>query len=1142
MFTFNLHTFFIRVSYAMILLSSLVSYSLMATIVETEISSQLQTIGKAKVIVILHDPIAAYLDEQQLRTGLNEAVSDELHKKLIAQAQAAVLSSLSNRYRSEPQTQLKRQYRYIPALAGSITPAALTVLRHHPQVASIQLDKPRQFQLADTLPLLQVDAVHALPYTGNGVIVAVLDTGIDSDHPDLADSIVAQHCFSFASCPPFDSDESDSAQQNIYYGEHGTHIAGIITSPQGIAPDAKIVAIKVSSRVGIYDIPRDSDILAGLDWIRANLETLPVKIITLSLGGGYFSTLCDEEQPAYHYIFQQLTEQGVTIFASAGNDGFKNEISFPACYSNVIAVGATNMADTVAHFSNSSPLVELLAPGVNITSSFIGGGQVTHQGTSFASPIAAGVAALMLEANPSLTPLQIKTLMKNTGVKITDAKNGLTFPRINALATVQAAQQAKTQFSFTAKGYQINEEVSTITLEVSRLGNSQRAASINYTTIDGSAIAGEDYRAISGTLVWQADENSNKNIVITILNDDDLETFEETFLVSLHNPNGSFVDRPQKQSVPVTILDNESAGQIEFTGVSMDTRIDDFLVFDINYGAFEYSDYLVTVEVSRQHSSLGTVSVDYQTLDGTAIAGSDYIANQGTLTWNDGDMENKTFTVQIVDDTVFEGKEMFTVILSNPSKGATLGKNTQQTIVITDDEKGLGITDGSFEEVVSTDLPHSVWQGGTSHRRSPIQFHPDLARTGNSVMSFGHTAVPTITSAKQTVIIPPDVTALNFWLKIPESSGKTSDFLTVSLGRNIDGFEFLDFGIINMFESMKDKKPLFSVTAEEAAYYADYQLVSLNLRDFYDDEYTYERIESLYFDSEVSGGDTNSTHFVIDDVELVRSQAGSFWLSQTDYTVNETAGVLTFEVGRFLGDQGAASISYMTSDQTATGELDYMPASGTLTWQDGEWHNKSFTVTINNDDYFEPDETFKVSVFNPTGGTSLQIEPVIVTILNDEEPVEGVMDGSFELGSPNPVWNQTDSWGTSPICSHTSCGSPDFPSHAYAGEYFAWFGSAFSPRKQSLNQTFIIPTNTKTLTFWLQIPSADSAGELTVHLDDNLMFSVTQSDAAIYSDYTFVMLDIGAYADGQIHRLRFDSFVPGGGAMRFFVDDVALSF
>ncbi|MEN8218495.1 MAG: hypothetical protein ABFS56_19430 [Pseudomonadota bacterium] len=147
------------------------------------------------------------------------------------------------------------------------------------------------------------------------------------------------------------------------------------------------------------------------------------------------------------------------------------------------------------------------------------------------------------------------------------------------------------------------------------------------------------------------------------------------------------------------------------------------------------------------------------------------------------------------------------------------------------------------------------------------------------------------------------------------------------------------------------------------------------------------------------------------------------------------------------------------------------------------------------DAYFENEETFKVSLINPTGGATTYLHfPATITIVNDDAPMVGITDGSFELGTPNPVWNEIDSLGSSPICSHATCGPPDFPSQAHRGEYMAW----------------------------LQIPSAEGIGFLQVSLDDDPIFSVTEADVADYSDYTQVAVDISAYADDGDHHLGFD--------------------
>jgi subtilisin family serine protease len=1086
--------------------------------------NQLKTMAGARVIVTLHDPVTAYLDAQRQRNGsrekgLKEEISDELHKKLIADAQATVLGQLSNHRRAEPNFELKRQYDYIPALAGTVTAAALTVLQNHPQVASIRLDEQRKFTVADSLPIMQANTVHALSYTGKGVTVAVLDTGVDATHPDLAGSIIAQHCFSEASCPPFGLNESDSAEDDIYGRGHGTHIAGIITSPYGVAPDANIVAVKVSSNIIIFNVPLDSDILAGLDWIRTNLNTLPVQIINLSIGDGSFTNVCDDEHPEYSNIFKQLVAQGVTIFVATGNDG-SSGIGSPACLNDAIAVGATNVVDEVAGFSNSNNLVDILAPGEDITSSLIGGGTITKGGTSFAAPMAAGVAALMLEANPKLTPSLIELLLENTGVTLMDTKNNLTFPRINALAAVEGAQREQSDiFDFVAKGYKVDEFAKTVMVEVSRFGSGNGRVSIDYATVDGTAQAGNDYIAANGTLIWEHGDTGNKNFIITIADDSIMEDFEEAFSVSLHNPIGNFVGAmTTRHQALVTILDDEAVGSIEITGIGEETRIDDFFVFDIDYGVNEESGS-ITIEVARKDAGKGTVSVDYFSLNGTAEEGIDYTDTEGTLTWGDGDMDDKSFTVNILDDTIFEGKETFLVFLSNPTFGATLGGDFFTTIVIADNEYGIGITDSSFESGDAGSLfglsPHPVWNVGISLSESPIWNNHELARTGNNFLNFGGIPLPTATFAIQSFIIPSNTKELIFWLKIPETGDTENDF----------------FGV------MLDNDEHFIITAQDADYTNNYKMVSIDVSAYADNN-----LHNLFFYAEVLGSDTTFTRFLVDDVELLGENSSFFQFSQPNYSVNENSGLVTFKVTRLLQNQGKVSVDYMTSDKTAQAKVDYVSTGGTLTWQDGDSSEQSFTVAIIDDNFFGDNKTFKVSLFNPTGGASTMLtKPAIVTIIDDEIPAEGISDGSFELGMPNPVWNEFDDFGISPICTHSTCGTLDFPSQAYIGEYFAWFGSASLPRIGSLEQTLLIPVGTTTLSFWLQIPSAEDSGYLQVSIDNNSLFRVSQTDVVNYSNYNLVTLDISGYADGKSHKLRFYSKVEGGGATRFFADHVGLS-
>ena len=351
------------------------------------------------------------------------------------------------------------QFDTLPGMSAEVTADGLEALLNQPQVAAVALDLPVQSLLSESSLFINVDDVRQMyGLTGQGVNVAVIDTGIDTTHPDLANRIIAQQCFNKNStCPPDDSTTGISAQDE---NGHGTHVSGVIAgqgtnSPQGIAPDAGIVAVRALDGNGAG---YTSDVLAGIDWILNNQETLNVKIINLSLGGGSFSGICDEANAntlLYAAAVEATKQAGITIFAASGNDGSSDEMVAPACIDDIVAVGNvydtafpegrwpsctdTNpVANQVACSSNSSSALDLLAPGVSIDSTWPGGGQRNESGTSIASPHAAAVAALMLQANTELSPTQIETVLKETGVPSTDPRNNRTTPRIDALAAVSA--------------------------------------------------------------------------------------------------------------------------------------------------------------------------------------------------------------------------------------------------------------------------------------------------------------------------------------------------------------------------------------------------------------------------------------------------------------------------------------------------------------------------------------------------------------------------------------------------------------------------------------------------------------------------------------------------------------------------------
>jgi subtilisin family serine protease len=353
---------------------------------------------------------------------------------------------------------LRWRYQSINALAGSISASGLLRLLDDTSVLGVDIDPGGSAQLAQAAPLVNLDALHALGYTGEGVTVAVLDSGLDTDHADLADDLVAQQCFCSSpdgptGCCPNGSETQSGAGAAEDGNGHGTNVTGIITSrgtvaPLGGAPDAGIVAIRVLDNAGNFCC--SSDITAGLDWIINNRPD--VDLVNMSLGtNALFSGNCDNATTwivPWATAINTLRSNGVLSFASSGNSGSGTSMSAPACIANTISVGAvwdsnvgsqtrlgctdtTTQADQVTCFSNSNSTTDLFAPGAPTTSTGRFGGTSTYYGTSQASPLAAACAALLLDEDPSLAPGDLETALETSSTWVTDTTNGLSFPRLD---------------------------------------------------------------------------------------------------------------------------------------------------------------------------------------------------------------------------------------------------------------------------------------------------------------------------------------------------------------------------------------------------------------------------------------------------------------------------------------------------------------------------------------------------------------------------------------------------------------------------------------------------------------------------------------------------------------------------------------
>jgi subtilisin len=405
--------------------------------------------GTVQVIAGLR---STFTPEGQLAT--DQAASQ--HQR-IAQAKAGLLRSLAG-----TKFEVVRTYRTLPYVALRLSPEALEALRRSGQAATLSEDQPSDPALADSTQIVEATESARLSRTGAGQHIAILDTGVERSHRFLRQEsgrskVVAEACFSAnRNCPNGQrTDTSRRAGRPCTYAQrgcqHGTHVAGIAAGRgddfSGVAPGANLVAVQVFSRFTGDDCEGSgedpcarsfpSDQLAGLEYVLGLQPTLSISAVNLSLGGGHHTADCDDYQAdgvPYKPAVDNLRSVGIATVIAAGNDGFNDGVAAPACISTAITVGATTKDDQVAQFSNSAPLVELLAPGADITSSVPGNRFAAKTGTSMAAPHVAGAWAIMREVEPTASVDTILDALRRTGLPVTDPDNGVTVPRIRTLS------------------------------------------------------------------------------------------------------------------------------------------------------------------------------------------------------------------------------------------------------------------------------------------------------------------------------------------------------------------------------------------------------------------------------------------------------------------------------------------------------------------------------------------------------------------------------------------------------------------------------------------------------------------------------------------------------------------------------------
>jgi len=420
------------------------------------LNSRAESTGSVRVIVGLQ---ARFRPEGALDSPQTMAAQ----RDLIAQAQNRLLSRMPRVKRES-----LKLFRTIPFLAMEVDAVGLRYLQSSTEVSSVEEDMLFPPLLAESVALIGGPAAWAMGYSGAGQAIAIIDTGVDKNHTFFGGRVVSEACFSTTSpgattsvCPAGASQSTapGSGLHCIAGGcEHGTHVAGIAAGKgatfSGVAPDANIIAIQVFSRSDLAAVcgseptpcvrSFQSDVVRGLEQVLQLASTFNIAAVNMSLGGGKFTSICDAQQASTKAVIDNLRSLGIATVIASGNNGFSDSLSAPACISSAISVGSTadgsggSVQDAVSGFSNSAGFLNLLAPGQFINSSLPLNHFDIFQGTSMAAPHVAGAFAVLKSKVPSASVSQVLAALTNTGVPVLDPRNGLTRPRIQIDAALNA--------------------------------------------------------------------------------------------------------------------------------------------------------------------------------------------------------------------------------------------------------------------------------------------------------------------------------------------------------------------------------------------------------------------------------------------------------------------------------------------------------------------------------------------------------------------------------------------------------------------------------------------------------------------------------------------------------------------------------
>lgn len=342
----------------------------------------------------------------------------------------------------------KIQHEFDNSISAIVDEKDLEKLQKDSRVESIELVGVRQILLSDSVPLINGTPTWGLQFkgvnlTGKDKSICILDTGVNYSHIDLGgcygNNSLNSGCKVWGGWD-YCADDTDCATEDtnpIDVQGHGTHVSGIAAANgtvKGVSPESRIIILKVCNSSGSC---YDDAIKSGIDWCVNNASIFNISVISMSLGGSLYSNYCNDDPLAEN--INNAVGAGIPVVIATGNNGATTQISAPACVQNATPIGSIQKNDATINYNRNS-LLNLLAPGVSIYSTYLGSGYASLSGTSMATPHAAGAIAILKQflnlTGQSKTPKEIEAVLNNTGKRIFDSSNGLNFSRINIYSAI----------------------------------------------------------------------------------------------------------------------------------------------------------------------------------------------------------------------------------------------------------------------------------------------------------------------------------------------------------------------------------------------------------------------------------------------------------------------------------------------------------------------------------------------------------------------------------------------------------------------------------------------------------------------------------------------------------------------------------